>query len=297
MRDRSSSSPQCFSKRQACACLFALKATIAFGLATCLLALQARRVWALHSLALRPLFPITPACRYLGPRKRLDPGHSKFLLGFSLGFLILIPDWQIDTPQQLVDRLKPTQSHPQIFNTFIKLTAKSIQHDIIKWNCQLASKTSSMLEITADPAQDIQSIPSSIYLLLARAMRECNSIYGVPVLLRFGHEMNGGWMTFYGNQPSNYIQAFVTLSTYVHSLTNMTAMLWSPNTGQGYPFSYASQPNFPKINDPDPVKREDFRRMDTNNDGLISSLDDPYGPYYPGDEYVDVSKEKCINEK
>jgi beta-mannanase len=27
--------------------------------------------------------------------------------------------------------------------------------------------------------------------------------------------------------------------------------------------------------------------MDTNNDGVISSLDDPFGPFYPGDDYVD----------
>ena len=27
--------------------------------------------------------------------------------------------------------------------------------------------------------------------------------------------------------------------------------------------------------------------MDTNGDGVVDNLDDPYLPYYPGDAYVD----------
>lgn len=58
--------------------------------------------------------------------------------------------------------------------------------------------------------------------------------------------------------------------------------------GGGYPYGYPqSNPAFPRANDVDPVKRADFERMDTNNDRVISNLDDPYLPYYPGDQYVD----------
>lgn len=31
----------------------------------------------------------------------------------------------------------------------------------------------------------------------------------------------------------------------------------------------------------------DFQLMDTNNDGKLDGNDDPYSPFYPGDEYVD----------
>lgn len=73
----------------------------------------------------------------------------------------------------------------------------------------------------------------------------------------------------------------MVLSNYVHAYTNMTAMLWSPNTGSGYPYGYPqSNADFPKANDPNPQKRADFLAMDTNNDGIISSLDDPYLPYW-----------------
>jgi hypothetical protein len=68
----------------------------------------------------------------------------------------------------------------------------------------------------------------------------------------------------------------------------MTAMLWSPNTGVGYPYSYPKTSNtFPKFNDEDPKRLANFQRMDTNNDNKIDENDDAYLPYFPGDEYVD----------
>ena len=31
----------------------------------------------------------------------------------------------------------------------------------------------------------------------------------------------------------------------------------------------------------------DFKALDTNGDGVLTMADDPYGPYYPGDDAVD----------
>ena len=57
----------------------------------------------------------------------------------------------------------------------------------------------------------------------------------------------------------------------------MTALLWAPNIGLTYPFSSL----VPARSSPD------FIELDTNKDGAINGGDDPYGPFYPGDEYVD----------
>jgi hypothetical protein len=51
-------------------------------------------------------------------------------------------------------------------------------------------------------------------------------------------------------------------------------MLWSPNYGNGYPFG-------------GPTATPIAPSLDTNADGMVSVGDDPYAPYYPGDEYVD----------
>ena len=56
-------------------------------------------------------------------------------------------------------------------------------------------------------------------------------------------------------------------------------MVWAPNYGGDYPFPgnrYNAQPG-----------TADFATLDTNHDGVLTMDDDPYGPYYPGDEYVD----------
>ena len=102
-------------------------------------------------------------------------------------------------------------------------------------------------------------------------------------------------------RPVAFIDAFQRLARSVHSKTNMTgfkipiiltilfhlfiAMVFGPNIGITYPYvdtpaAFSSAPTaatFP----------EDFLALDTNRDGVISSLDDPYLPYYPGDEFVD----------
>ena len=57
------------------------------------------------------------------------------------------------------------------------------------------------------------------------------------------------------------------------------ALIWAPNSGNGYPFLRA--PCCPIAN------TTDLRLMDTNNNGTVDGFDDPYTPYYPGDEWVD----------
>jgi hypothetical protein len=53
---------------------------------------------------------------------------------------------------------------------------------------------------------------------------------------------------------------------------------WSVVGEGGSPFAgpYAAVPGTPE-----------FDRLDTDQDGQLADLDDPYEPYYPGDAYVD----------
>jgi hypothetical protein len=58
------------------------------------------------------------------------------------------------------------------------------------------------------------------------------------------------------------------------------AFLWAPNSGNGYPFP--NGPHSVTITSPSFDKE-----LDTNGDGLYNDLDDPYSPFFPGDEWVD----------
>ena len=56
-------------------------------------------------------------------------------------------------------------------------------------------------------------------------------------------------------------------------------MMWAPNYGGGYPFAggaYHARPG-----------TADYTLLDTNHDGVVNGADDPYAPYYPGDDAVD----------
>ena len=77
-------------------------------------------------------------------------------------------------------------------------------------------------------------------------------------------------------------------------------MVWGPNVGIQYPFNNMGElqvvdlaaRRFRAVNPTgryptstsDPIN---FRALDTNRNGLIDVGDDPYSPYYPGDEWVD----------
>jgi hypothetical protein len=58
-------------------------------------------------------------------------------------------------------------------------------------------------------------------------------------------------------------------------------MVWAPNVGINYPFS-GQNPLPTRLSDP-----INFAALDTNRDNIFDWKDDPYLPYYPGDDYVD----------
>ena len=108
------------------------------------------------------------------------------------------------------------------------------------------------------------------------AQAESQGIGGI--MIRFAHEMNGNWYTW-GQKPALYRQTFQMMASAVHGKTTRTAMLWSPNNGVGYPYgsgSYSAAPG-----------SSDYAELDTNGDGVLTQGDDMFGPFYPGDSYVD----------
>ncbi len=99
------------------------------------------------------------------------------------------------------------------------------------------------------------------------------------VLVRFAPEMNASWVTW-GQSPADYKRAFRTVAEAVHATAPNAAMVWSPAYGSGYPYGTA----YGALESVDP---ERSAALDTNDDGDVTEADDPYGPYYPGDEAVD----------
>ena len=131
--------------------------------------------------------------------------------------------------------------------------------------------------ITLEPSDGLETITQDAVDDFATRAAAYNE-QGVPLFVRFAHEMNGSWYPW-GEAPTRYIQAFRTVAEAIHKRASQSAMVWAPNYGGGYPFSGGSYEAKPGT--------ADFDVLDTNHDGALSMADDPYLPYYPGDDAVD----------
>ena len=107
---------------------------------------------------------------------------------------------------------------------------------------------------------------------------------GRSIFIRYASEMNGDWFA-YGQKPAAFIESWKRVVGAVRKATSNSdkvAFIWAPNKGEQYPYgasfggdagSYGGNP--------------DFAPLDTNADGKITIADDPYTPYYPGDDWAD----------
>jgi hypothetical protein len=134
-----------------------------------------------------------------------------------------------------------------------------------------------MMLLTLEPTNSLDAVTAESAETLARDLAGFNND-GVPVIVRFAHEMNGSWYPW-SQQPARYISAFRTIAAAVHANAPGSAMMWAPNYGGGYPFAGGQYEAAPGT--------ADFTALDTDSDGSLTMSDDAYAPYYPGDDAVD----------
>ncbi|KAJ3103122.1 hypothetical protein HDU96_009393 [Phlyctochytrium bullatum] len=96
------------------------------------------------------------------------------------------------------------------------------------------------------------------------------------VMLRFAPEMNGYWFKAYSQRPTAWKNAYRRIVDAVRARTNRVAFVWSPNAANGYPFGSTNG-----------IPGAEMSALDTNGDGRLTLADDPFGPYWPGEDYVD----------
>ncbi|TPX48627.1 mannan endo-1,4-beta-mannosidase [Synchytrium endobioticum] len=103
---------------------------------------------------------------------------------------------------------------------------------------------------------------------------------GVKVYLRLASEMNGSWYPW-GTQPVEFKEFWIKVTNAVRAVAPDVAMVWSPQVN--YAGAYGI--NAAVTGKPSAAS---LTALDTNNDGCSSCPgDDPYSPYYPGDQFVD----------
>lgn len=132
--------------------------------------------------------------------------------------------------------------------------------------------------ITLEPHGGLETVTADAASALAATLDDAWRVHGVRTLVRFAHEMNGSWYPW-GQRPAEYVDAFRVVAEAVHDGSPASAMVWAPNDGAGYPFlggRHAAAPG-----------SAEAAALDTDGDGQLTGADDPYAPYYPGDDAVD----------
>lgn len=200
-----------------------------------------------------------------GPRLPPPEGRAYYAVDF---------DWSADSPAAYRSRLGAT---PAVYLDNVRIPLGENEFAYLDDHVRAIVGEGGGLLLTLEPHDGLEAVTPAA----ARALADRLALYnarGVPVWVSFGPDMNGSWYPW-GQQPEEYIAAFRTVAAEVHDKTSETALVWAPVYGAGYPFidgTYAVQPG-----------TSVYDHLDTDGDGDLTQWDDPYGPYYPGDQYVD----------
>jgi hypothetical protein len=183
-------------------------------------------------------------------------------------------DWGTESLQEFSARLglKPAVA---VSFTNLPMSASDLQN--ITGAVDQVRAINGTLLLTLEPRSGLAAVTTEIANDLAARLAKFNAS-GVPVIVRFAHEMNGSWYAW-GQQPTAYKAAYREVAKAVHRVAAGSSMMWAPNYAGGYPFSggaFEAKPG-----------SADFSALDTNRDGVLTLADDPYAPYYPGDDVVD----------
>ncbi|KAJ3245436.1 hypothetical protein HK104_007956, partial [Borealophlyctis nickersoniae] len=140
-----------------------------------------------------------------------------------------------------------------------------------------ATNTDTILFLTVFPIEGWDVMTDAAVEQLVKVIADLTN-GGRRVFLRYASEMNGYWFK-YGQQPTKFLASWKKVIPMIRNAAKADnlAIIWGPNSGENYPW------NIDRL-----VKGSvDFNILDTNGDGAVTTADDPYSPYYPGDDLVD----------
>ncbi|OAV87113.1 hypothetical protein PTTG_29564 [Puccinia triticina 1-1 BBBD Race 1] len=134
--------------------------------------------------------------------------------------------------------------------------------------------TDAAVFLTVYPAA-LNTISDADYTILGTQLLAYTKDFNRTVFLRWAPEMQGRWNE-YGQQPVAFVQAWQAMYKAVKAIAPETIVVWAPNLGHDYPYGQTAN-----------IDPTDMAVLDTNQNGRLDKGDDPYTPYYPGDDYVD----------
>lgn len=185
-------------------------------------------------------------------------------------------DWSADNARAYADRTGITPSF------FSRPVAYPLDAEAERDLADLARQDAplgALAVVTLEPSRPLEELTTADAELLADTLARIGDEFRTSFFLRFAPEMNGTWHSW-GQQPDAYVDAFRAVAGAVHGRVPGAALVWAPSYAAGYPFTEA-------YGAVEGLEAGSVTALDTNGNGLIDGGDDPYAPYYPGDDVVD----------
>ena len=185
------------------------------------------------------------------------------------------PDWAEQTAEEVGESLGVM---PAVWVQFVRFPLDDGARTNLEGFFEQVAGVGAYGLVTLEPHDGLDAVTPEAAEQLATLLDAAWTDHGVPTFVRFAHEMNGSWYPW-AQQPEAYVDAFRTVAAAIHAGAPASAMVWAPNDGAGYPFtggSYGAAEGSPEA-----------AALDTDGDGALTRTDDPYAPYWPGDDVVD----------
>ncbi len=225
-----------------------------------------------------------------------DPVPASARLEPELGCYVSIAlDYDEDTIETFCGK---TGYHPAAFMKYFGFPSVAEDWTDITTFLDEIAAYGGMAVVVVDPHNGLDQISQTDINAFASMCSSYNNL-GVPIIVRFGHEMNASWYTLWSMKPDQYRTKFRAVADAIHSQAPLTAIAWTPFVAGGYPYGiYKNMTQAEYINGGYGTAA-DWTLLDTNGDGKLSDTigekDDPYSPFYPGDQYVDWVGLSCYH--
>jgi hypothetical protein len=197
-----------------------------------------------------------------------EPPEGRAWFGMNL-------DWGSETIDEVSGRLGVT---PAVWVQFVRFPLTDGDRENLAGFLEQVGAAGARGLVTLEPHDGLDAVTPETAAELAGLLDAAWNEHGVATFVRFAHEMNGSWYPW-GQQPEAYVEAFRTVAAAVHEGSPASAMVWAPNEGAGYPFvggAFTAAAGSPEADS-----------LDTDGDGALTRSDDPYAPFWPGDDVVD----------
>lgn len=147
------------------------------------------------------------------------------------------PDWEHETLQEYSDNLG---RRPAVVVSFAAFPFSAEGTTNVKAAYEQVRAEGGILLLTLEPRAGLAAVTSQASDDLATTLDGFNKA-GVPVIVRFAHEMNGSWYEW-GQQPAEYKAAFRLVADSIHRLAQGSATMWAPKLRRRLPLRWRQVP-------------------------------------------------------